>query len=251
MIFKFSFILLIFIINLTGCGGGGSSGTIQEGITVSFGATPLSTTQKMLTGNKTFKTTEGVQITLKKAYLVIWSVKLETECSSSNFAQWLDWLIPQAVAHAQETPTQLGVPNVIDILSDDGNFLKLGEIYPPPATYCGATVELMKADEDTQYLPKETPMLNKVLYIEGEYLPIDRNEAIPFVIDLAKTPRPRNLKFPVALLLSSTKRTAQINFQINYDRWFDGVDFNALSQESQKDFLLNNVTNSLKYQGGI
>jgi len=41
MIFKFSFIFLIFIINLTGCGGGGSSGTIQEGITVSFGATPL------------------------------------------------------------------------------------------------------------------------------------------------------------------------------------------------------------------
>jgi len=249
MIFKFSFIFLIFIINLTGCGGGGSSGTIQEGITVSFSATPLSTTQKMLTGNKTFKTTEGVQITLKKAYLVMWSVKLETDCSSSNFAQWFDWIIPQAFAHAQETPTQLGVPNVIDLLSEDGNFLKLGDIYPPPATYCGATVELMKADEDTQYLPKEPSMLNKVLYIEGDYIPIGKSEAIPFVIDLVKTPRPRNLKLPSFLLLSSSNRSAQINFQINYDRWFDGVDFNTLSQESQKDFLLNNVTSSLKYGG--
>lgn len=246
MIFKFSFIILIFIINLTGCGGSGSSGSIQEGITVSFGATPLSTTQKLPAGNKTFKTTEGVQITLKKAYLVIWSVKLETDCSSSNFVQWFDWLIPQAFAHAQATPSQLGVPNVIDILSDDRNILKLGEIYPPPATYCGSTVELMKADEDTQHLPKETPMLNKVLYIEGEYLPIGKSEAIPFVIDLAKTPRPRNLKFPISLVLSNTNRIAQLNFKINYDRWFDGIDFNALSQESQKDFLLNNVSNSFK-----
>ncbi len=247
MIFKIIFIPLIFIINLTGCGGGENSGSIQEGITVSFGAMPLSTTQKLPAGNKTFKTTEGMQITLKKAFLVIWSVKLETECNSSNFVQWFDWLIPQAFAHAQATPTQLGVPNVIDLLSGDGNLLKLGEIYPPPSTYCGATVELMKADEDTQYLPKETPMLNKVLYIEGEYIPIGKSDAIPFIIDLSKTPRPRNLKFPVSLILSSTKRAAQINFQINYDRWFDGVDFNMLDQESQKDFLLNNVTASIRH----
>ena len=247
MIFKVIFISLIFIINLTGCGGGENSGSIQEGITVSFGAMPLSTTQKLPAGNKTFKTTEGVQITLKKAFLVIWSVKLETECNSSNFVQWFDWLIPQAFAHAQATPTQLGVPNVIDLLNADGNLLKLGEIYPPPSTYCGATVELMKADEDTQYLPKETPMLNKVLYIEGEYIPIGKSDAIPFIIDLSKTPRPRNLKFPVSLILSSTKRAAQINFQINYDRWFDGVDFNMLDQESQKDFLLNNVTASIRH----
>lgn len=245
MIFRYVFISLIFIFNLTGCGGGGG-GSLQEGITVSFYATPSSTTQKLPAGNKTFKTTEGTQITLKKAFLVIWSVKLETTCSSSNFVQWFDWLIPQAVAHAQETPTQLGVPNVIDLVSEDGHLLKLGEIYPPPAAYCGATVELMKADDDTQHLPKETPMLNKVLYIEGEYLPIGKSEPIPFVIDLSKTPRPRNLKFAVSLILSSTKRTADINFQINYDRWFDGVDFNALSQESQKDFLLNNVTASVR-----
>jgi hypothetical protein len=248
MIFNKALILLIFISTLTACGGGGSSGTIQEGITVTFSATPYASTQKMLAGNKTFKTTEGMQITLKKAYLVMWSEKLETDCSSSNFVQWFDWLIPQAVAHAQATPTQLGVPNVIDILSEDANLLKLGEIYPPPATYCGITAELMKADSDAQYLPKDINMLNRVLYVEGEYIPIGKTEAVSFVIDLAKTPRPRNLKLPTSLILSSTNRTAHINFQIQYDRWFDGIDFNALSEESQKDFLLNNVTNSLKYR---
>ncbi|MEY3218889.1 MAG: hypothetical protein RIT27_246 [Pseudomonadota bacterium] len=246
MIFNKFLILIIFMGFLSACGGGGSSGNVQEGITVSFYAAPHSTLQTIPAGNKTFRTTEGVQITLKKAFLVIWSVKLESDCRSSNFVKWFDWLIPQAVAHAPETPTQLGVPNVINILAEEGNSLKLGDIYPAPATYCGVTTELMKADEDTQHLPTEINMLNRVLYLEGEYVPLGRNEAIPFVIDLSKTPRPQQIRLSVPLILSEVKRTAQINLQIHYDRWFDGVDFNALSEENQKDFLLNNITRSIQ-----
>ncbi|EIJ41471.1 hypothetical protein BegalDRAFT_0553 [Beggiatoa alba B18LD] len=254
-LFFISLMLSVLLFSACGGGGGSSEGDLTDGITVTFNASPrqsLSATGERLSapaGAKTFYNHEGVKITLKTAYLVIWSVSIKTDCNSIDFATWwnplLNLLIPNAQAHAQTTPTQLGTPNAINLLDADGQNIILGEIYPAPASYCGMQIDLMKADEDTQHLPQTLNLLNRVLYIEGEYLPVGATEAIPFKLDIAKTPRPQSLRFSTPLVLSNTQRTATLDFYVHYDRWFDGVDFSALNTDTQIDWVLNNVTESL------
>lgn len=245
--------VLIFcsLCSLAACGGGGDSSS-SDGIQVNFQLThqqsvdATGNTPHAVAGQKTFKTREGVTVTLKQAYLVVWSVKLESECNSANFALF-NVLFPAAAAHTDTTPTQLGVPNVINLLADDAEVARLGEIYPPPGTYCGITVELLKADEDAVGLKDfSINMLNRVLYLEGEYTPLDSTAPIPFTIDVAKTPRPKSLRLTTPLILSATASTAHIGFVTHYDRWFDAVDFTQLNQETQIDWVLNNVTDSFK-----
>lgn len=246
--------VLIFcsLCSLAACGGGGGESTTSDGIQVNFQLTRQQSIDAVgnipyaPAGQKTFKTREGVTVTLKQAYLVVWSVKLESECNSANFALF-NVLFPAAAAHTDTTPTQLGVPNVINLLADDAEIVNLGAIYPPPATYCGITVDLLKADEDAVGLKDfSINMLNRVLYLEGEYTPLGSTAPIPFIIDVAKTPRPKSLRLTTPLILSATASTARIGFVIHYDRWFDAVDFTQLSQETQLDWILNNVTESFK-----
>lgn len=257
MIFKLITLLSSIVLIVSACeGGGGGSNSTSEGINVTFTAnhhqSPTATGEIPIlpAGEKTFFNTEGVKITLKQAYLVIWSVKLETNCNTSSFAQWLpNWLdlfFPPLFAHAVTTPTQLGVPNVINLLTADSNTITLGTVYPAPASYCGLVVELMKADEDAQYLPKEVDMVNRVLYLSGEYWLPGTTTPTTFVIDLAKTPRPHYAKFPQLLVLSSDYRTAITEITLYYDRWFDAIDFSQLNEEFQQDWLLNQITESIQ-----
>ncbi|ALG66946.1 hypothetical protein [Beggiatoa leptomitoformis] len=255
---KISVVCCIFgLFNACGGGSGGNSeGSLAEGITVTLTASPHQSpdatgkTPSASAGVKTFYNSEGIKITLNKAYLVIWSVHLTNDCSGLDFARlWtplLNVLLPTADAHAQTTPTQLGVPNVLNVLNADEQALYLGDIYPAPASYCGITLELMKADEDTQYLPPTINMINRVLYVEGEYLPRGTTTTVAFTLDLAKTPRPQNLRFANPLVLSSSQLTAKVATAVYYDRWFDGIDFSALETDTQIDWILNNVTESIK-----
>jgi hypothetical protein len=183
---------------------------------------------------------------LQHAYLVVWSTKLETDCNQINFALPFNLLMTAAMAHTETTPTQLGIPNVINLLEDDITEILLGTVYPAPTNYCGVTVELLKADEDAQRL-KDYPinMLNRVLYLQGEYVPLGSATAIPFTIDVAKAPRPKSLRFDTPVLLSATNSKATVAIVTQYDRWFDAVDFSQLTQEAQIDWILNNITESL------
>jgi hypothetical protein len=239
------------------CGGGdgGGSSTTEQGINVTFNATiqqsPAATGQIPLqpAGIKTFVNTEGVQITLTKAYLTLWSVTLEKDCHSASFTllppfQW-NWLISSAQAHTDTTPTRLGIPNVIDLLATENSPITLGSIGPPPGDYCGLTVELLKADADAQNLPKDFNMLDRTVYLEGQYLSLGNTTAIPFVIETARTLREARLRYPSLLTLSSTQRQATTTVNIVYDRWFDGVDFSALAEPAQQDWIFNQITHSL------
>jgi hypothetical protein len=249
MTFKYLLLLGSFY-GLTACGGGGGDSTVSEGIQVTFQLTHQQSIDmtgqipKVPAGQKTFKTREGIVVTLRHAYVVVWSVKLESDCNQVNFALLrLDWLLSPAIAHTNTTPTQLGVPNVINLLADDAEAINLGMIYPPPATYCGITVELLKADEDAVGL-SDLPinMLNRVLYLEGEYIPLGATAPVTFIIDVAKTPRPKSLRLKLPLTLSATTPLATVELVTRYDRWFDAVDFTQLNQDAQIDWLLNNIT---------
>jgi hypothetical protein len=249
-------LLLCSLGGLTACDGGSSSNSVTEGIQVSFSLTHQQSADatgnipKVAAGQKTFKTREGIVVTLKQAYLVVWSVTLETACNGTNFVDNMkfptDLLISPAAAHTDTTPTQLGVPNVINLLADDAASVMLGTIYPAPTTYCGITVALMQADEDAPgLLDYPINMLNRVLYIEGEYTPLGTTTPIAFTIDTAKTPRPKQLRLAIPLTLSATTPVATVDVITHYDRWFDAVDFSQLTETTQIDWILNNVTESL------
>ncbi|MEZ5671758.1 MAG: hypothetical protein R3E08_05000 [Thiotrichaceae bacterium] len=249
MIFK-KLILLSFLL-LTACGGEGGGTSVTEGIQVTFQLShqqSIDTTGNTLelpAGQKTFKTREGVTVTLKQAYLVVWSARLESDCNNVNFARsFFNW-IATADAHTDTTPTQLGIPNIINLLANDADVVNLGSIYPAPATYCGVTMELLKADEDAVgLLDFPINMLNRVLYIEGEYIPLGTTTQIAFTLDVAKAPRPKSLQLPLPIILSATTPMANVQLITHYDKWFDAVDFTLLDQDAQIDWILNNITQS-------
>jgi len=245
----------LFSLILVSCNSGDSgSSHSEEGITVTFAATHQQTPDATLqvptapAGVKTFANSEGIKITLTKAYLVIWSIRLESDCNTTLFTQLrqtiFNQFIPTALAHTETTPTQLGVPNVINLLAADLTELELGTINPPPGHYCGMTVELLKADADTQKLPADINMINRMLYLEGQYLPLGTSQPVAFTVALAKTPLPRHLRLVTPLTLSSDQRTARLTTRIYYDRWFDGLNLSTLDDETQQDLLLNNLVNS-------
>lgn len=239
---------------LAHCGGdGGGSVSSSAGIIVTFQATPQQSPAAnglipiSPAGNKTFFNTEGVKITLTKAYLTLWSVNLEKNCDDASFAFLkFNWLLPSAQAHADDTPTRMGTPNVIDLLAAEETLFVLGETGPPPGDYCGVTVELLKADQDAQYLPATVNMLDRTLYLEGEYIPLGSTEAVPFTIDTGRALREARLRYAVPLTLSSSTQQATTTLSITYDRWFDGVNFAALSEQTQQDWIFNQVTQSIR-----
>lgn len=244
----FRTLLLLCFLGLAGCGGGGGSSSVEEGTSVTFTAQAVPNSVITPTADgKSFYNRDGVKITLKKAYLTIWSVALNSDCSNPSFSRWgekmLAWLINDSQAHAVSAPTQLGVPSAINLL-DDKEFL-LGKINPPPASYCGTEINFLKADADTQYLPQNFSMLNRSLYVEGEFIPVGSTQAIPFTFDTAKALLPRLLRAPVTL--SSTQRTATLKFTLAYDTWFDGLDLRVLSSdETQQNLLFYNVVQSVR-----
>jgi hypothetical protein len=257
MIFKIITNLLIISALLTACNSGGGDSDVEEGITVTITAThqqsadALGQTPLVPAGIKTFSNSEGTLISLTKAYLTLWSTELESDCNLPDFVQWqrslFNWLIPTVNAHAPAAPTRLAIPNVINLLDADLKLMTLGVIQPPPNSYCGMRVEMLKADEDTQHLPTDFDMVNRTLYLEGSYLMSGTSQAIPFSIATAKTLRPRYLLLPTTLDLSSSHRTAQLAIHITYDRWFDGLNLPVLvTDEFQQTLLFNNVTESLK-----
>lgn len=267
MIFRKAIYPMAVTVFLTACNGGGGDGgsdtssnnrsNSNNGITVTVAAAPqqspdaIGQIPKMPAGAKTFRNSENTQITLSKAYLVIWSVQLETDCHAHNFTElWrplFNFLLPTAHAHAEATPTKLGTPNVIDLLAEDSVEIKLGTIQPPPNTYCGVSIEFAKADEDAHGLPENVNMINRTVYLEGQYLLSGRSGV--FTVDTAKTLLPKYALLKEPLHLSASSLTGKMSVNIRYDRWFDGLNLAVLAtDETQQDLLFNNLNASVKLQ---
>lgn len=234
MIFKVLFVFL-FSMLLISCGGGSSSSSstenLEDGITFAATATHYPSLTLASENPKSFYNTEGIQITLETAYLVLWSVEFKTNCSDFT------------TAHADEAPNVMGVPNVINILDTDYSEIYLGQAYPAPGNYCGAEIQLLKADEDTQYLPDDVDMINKLLYIQGEYQ--QDQTPVPFTLSISTAPLPKSLLFNNIITLSSEQKHATLNLGMYYDRWFDGLEMSAISEPAQQAILLDNIVNSL------
>jgi hypothetical protein len=237
---------------LAACGGGSSSSS--EGTDVSFKVElkPVEdgSGQPMpqSVGIKQFENSENRSIRIKAGYLVIWSLTLETDCSDASFtsaASWLDWFIGSAQAHAVASPLTLGVPHVIDLTGAESQSITLGSIAPPANDYCGLTTELLKADADTVSLPVTPDMIGLSFYVQGEYLADNATDWISFEIDSGKSLLPARRLFGVAMQLNSSQLNHSVTLQLPYHDWFDGIDFSQISDTSQIDMILSNITASI------
>lgn len=233
---------------ITACGGGGGSSDSTTGTDVQFNAQHLASTAPQGAGAKTVINTEGVTVTLNKAYVTLWSVEMQTDCSASSFAALgeglLEFLIPSASAHADDSPTLLGTPHVINLLTADSDVLALGNLSPAAGDYCGVEAALFPADEDAVGLPTDVNMDGKTLYIEGTYQ-VGSGDATSFTIDLSTRALEKGLSFPALLQLSSSHLTDSRTIKLSYERWFDGLDFAQIDTAGQQDQVLTNVRNSL------
>ncbi len=210
-----------------------SEGSRTLGIQVDFTLTPQPENQApQPAGPKRVVNTEGTEIRLQTAYLAMWSVQLQTECDQPGFVwnkSWgpsLDWLISPAMAHSDSSPTLFGTPTIINLLAADGEPQSWGTLAPPADVYCGATWQVLAADEDAENLPEDTAMAGLSIVLAGTYGPDNQ----PLSLSSSRALSPSKRRFAIALNLDSEQKQAHVQLRLPYDRWFDGVDLDALAR---------------------
>ncbi len=245
MISKISFFIAMLFL-LTACGSGSVS--LQEGTKVELSLQYFYLQNSDLTyktlpaGQKTLVTNSGVEVVLQKAYLTLWSISLEKNCQQFSWRSLFNFLIEEAVAHAEENPQVMIVPHVINVLNTDLTPQTLPSLSPATGDYCGLIVQLLKADNDAQGLPSDVDMVNKLLYVEGSYKILGQTgEAIPFVIDLSQAALPIYLNKTFRLNQSTPQQ--QISLGFAYGQWFDNVDFVNINTIAQEQIILSNILN--------
>lgn len=224
--------------------GCGSGGTRSPGVTVEYilrlpgTATPVQ-----------FHNTEGVEITIREAVLVLWSQTLEDTCTGPDFAHWprrmWTWILPAAHAHADADPRVQPVPHLLSLVPAVTEEIFLGSAAPPPGTYCGLSVALRQADTDTMGLEHHPDMLGQTLSVRGTYR-INGAEPVSFTVSTGRTLVPARRLLPAPLELSAALPRAQILLKIQYDRWFDGIDVENLDDPVQQELLFGNITESVR-----
>jgi len=245
----------VLVLVLAGCDAGSASKS-ESGVSAQFSVAlhPTPNVDNSITalpaGNKTFGNSEGITITITRAYIDIGSVELESDCGNSEFAQLpqkiLGWFIPTANAHSASTPTRIGEPHVISITGADLEAIELGSIAPAAGTYCGATVELTAADDDATGLPDDADMIGRSVHIEGSYSKPGDGSATAFSFNSSVDLEHAHRLFAGRLTLNSGNRSADIIFDIYYQDWFNGVDPAMLADPAQTAQLLANISESVK-----
>ena len=225
-------VVALFIAGLSACGS--SSGSASSGTQVDINAAPLPASMVMQdAGAKTFVNDLGDTVTLNKAYLVLSSATIESDCGVTFTAfaeQLISILISNANAHTTTTPTSTGEPYVINLLGTDNSATGIGRLSPPENDYCGVRLDMLAADEDTANLPTgtgEPEMIGKSIYIEGSYtLAVGGSGAIHLSSGAALSNR--DLLLSALLLISDNNKDGKIGIGVNYDTWFNMVDLALL-----------------------
>jgi hypothetical protein len=220
---------------------GGCSSTSSEGVTVGV-ATEGPRTPALTGGVRAFDTDRGGRVTLTRGFLSLGSVEIFA-CAPTAHRAWphREWLeggrMRSAFAHVEGSPTLLGIPAVMSLVTAEGARTKVGELRPPPGAYCRVKQTFLPADLDAPGLPPDGAMLGQTMLVEGTWA-IGGGEAKPFRLTSTAS-------FDVDTTLEATslsvegRRTATVVVVTVGARWFDGVDFAADAQESATRILQN------------
>ncbi len=197
-----------------------------------------------------FLNDEGYTVDIDRAYIVIEEIEL-VACESTAAADLLKLFSPVQAAHAHttSTPTKSGVPVVVDASEAIEAAGTVGELSPPPDTYCSVKVKIGPADGDAVDLPESPNMVGKSLYLEGTY---EDEGTVAYTIQSSDT-----LTITVPFLNADGDPTPldltevglhEVTLGATYDTWLDGVDFGAQTAGQMAAAALASVAASIVHE---
>ena len=188
-----------------------------------------------------FVTNLGFEVELNHAYLSTAAVEIFA-CAPLG-AWWNQPWIRSAHAHSRGSPTLLGTPAVASWLGSRERFV-LGELTPPPATYCRAQQTIAAADADAVGLPADVDMVGKSLFVDGTYArPGDAPQAFVFSSTETLTAQ---LGFDAIELTPRDKTRVTLLLGTSREHWCDDIDFAAPAETAKVRTLLDNMREALR-----
>jgi hypothetical protein len=170
------------------------------------------------------------------------SAEVELVPCRSAWQRAAEWLVPTAHAHGFSTPTLMADPTVENAQTTAD--VTLGEMQPPAGDYCAVHYRMAAADDDATGVSAAPEMVGKSFLLRGA---IGTAAAGLESIELFST-RGFDVTLPLALELTSKRRTAVIRFQHDASRWFEGLELDSLSPAEQQQVLLEMFTGSLSVE---
>lgn len=207
---------------------------------------------------RVFTTNLDYEVTITSAYVTVSMVHL-AECETASLQLRRLWnrisLIPSAYAHTEGSSTELGVPNVEDLMRADLSSLELGQLEPAAGSYCHLHVTFSPADADALHLPTDQDMVEKTLYISGTYTPPGGGASQEFEIISAEEAETEvhlldanGDEAPLELSLDNPSQTVTLG--LTYDTWLNDVDFSSMTDDQIAEQALTNVADSATHYKG-
>lgn len=215
----------------------------------------------------------GRFLSLYRAYLVIDRIE-PVPCTS--LAQLprrlLDTLIGTAAAHAGHGAEPVGgrsldKPNVIDIVTQDGFILPLGDLAVAPGRYCGLRVSIVRlagaaygqpahaaaSTDDPTTAPEVPELAGRMFSLRADYCAeadgagaCTQRVKIDVDDNGLDEPAVRTLEFDQPLEVNAALREAYVAVGIAYGEWVEDVDITLLAGDiGERRKLLDNVAASL------
>jgi len=213
--------------------GGPSCVTHTDGVEAHVGV-------RSATTPAVYQTDLGYDISIDTAYLAFASAEL-LPCASTRALDLFE--VGVARAHTASSPTELGVPYVLDLVAALGQEREVGVLLPPPGAYCGLVFDLAPADADAVGLPTEVDMVGRTVLVTGTLTPPG---GVPRAFELSSSGEGSvELSFdaPVELSLEASLLSAVVT--TDHLAWLDGIEFDTQSPAEQADALFAHLLASL------
>lgn len=227
----------------------------------------------------TLRDQNGVELSLYRTYLVLDDIRLLPCTSLTQLpARLLNFVLPSAMAHAGHGSEPVGgraldKPNVIDLITQDGFILPLGDAAIAPGRYCDVQVSLTRlagdgygqlpfvaaSNNDPISEPEVPEMSGRIFAMRADYCAVrnaaQQNGTQPCLqrqqvnIDDAclTAPLTQTLSLLTPLDINTTLREAYITIGIEYDGWLANIDATLLANDvNERQKLLDNISASLR-----
>lgn len=136
------------------------------------------------------------------------------------------WLLPEAHAHGNSTPTLSAVPVIVNGLSTEAapSSNRIGNLSPPAGRYCSVRYQLGPADGDALGLATAPDMRDHSFRLRGAAGPSEQELT---ELELSAV-RVLDVTLPLELELSRDRPEVSLQFRLDPERWLAEVDAGAL-----------------------
>lgn len=211
----------------------GCSASSKDGVTVTV-ATEAPRDPPLTAGARAFDTSAGLHVTITRAFLSTGAVEIFA-CTTAR--RWLALGVREAHAHVVGSPTLLGTPLVASLLAEDGARTSIGELHPPPGSYCRIKQSILAADADAPGSPTDGAMLGRSLLVEGTF-GAPGEAPRPFRLTSTASFDVETTVDPLALSVEGRRLGTVVLFWKSA-AWFEGVDLAAADDAAATRVLAN------------